>query len=409
MKNVDLSVYCDILSIHTSCFTMKDVKKAYRRCVLKYHPDTDPNNDILNKKFAQIVKAYNFLKQYCQSNNDIITSFSNDFDYNQKNSFNDYSFNSYTDNLNNNSNFNTKSGHKYDSDFSFNSKSNSKYERDFNSNTKSNSKVETQTDFNTKSSDNSHIFQSNSKLNNSNNSNIPNKKKRIKLDDIKNERSCSADKKLYDKNQSNKDENSLFDNFYSFKNNNKNSNKTKNDFIEDKNDYLEEKNNTKESVHNHKPIPPKRKKITLEDINYSKYVYKNKLLDYRKKYYDTLKENINNKKLKCKLIIKSDGYEINLSDIIIRLHYSTNDNVKLYCIRQLEKSEAKLAMWSLLKALHSDTISFYLKKEVIRAIKNKSNKFIKRFIFDCREKLNLLLRFPKNLSLDREKSFSAQS
>jgi hypothetical protein len=280
MKSGDLSIYCEILSIHTSCFTLKDVKKAYRQCVLKYHPDTNPNNEILNKKFAQIVKAYKYLQKYCQSG------------FNEINS----------------------------------------------------NPVQKPVPVSTKRIHNNY-FEKKSYTNKRNDN--PTYKKRITINDL---------------------------NFRT----NKVIDKTTNQPVKEQ--------------------PAQKKKISMNDINYSKYMYKNRLLDYRRKYMETLKTNLDTKRLKCKLIINSTKYEMKLSDLIFRLNYSTNDNVKLYCIRELEKSDTKLAMWALIKVLNSDSLSFYLKKESVRIIKNKSNRFIKKFILDCKTKINNFIKTPRLVS-----------
>lgn len=48
----------------TSAATNIEVKKAYRKMVLKYHPDkTDLDESIANEKFSEISKAYHIIKQ----------------------------------------------------------------------------------------------------------------------------------------------------------------------------------------------------------------------------------------------------------------------------------------------------------------------------------------------------------
>lgn len=53
--------YYKILEVSRSA-TVADIKKAYRRLALKWHPDKNPDNqDEANKKFKEISEAYEVL------------------------------------------------------------------------------------------------------------------------------------------------------------------------------------------------------------------------------------------------------------------------------------------------------------------------------------------------------------
>ncbi len=41
--------------------TKKEIKKAYRRLVMKYHPDKNPDNPEAEERFKEIQQAYDFL------------------------------------------------------------------------------------------------------------------------------------------------------------------------------------------------------------------------------------------------------------------------------------------------------------------------------------------------------------
>lgn len=267
-----LSFYCEILSIHNSSFTLNDVKLAYRECVLKYHPDTNPDNELLNKKFAQIVKAYKYLEKYCKELKKEVANIKNiEFEI-LKNKY-------------------------------IKSESQKNRERELLKN-----------------------------------------KKNISIDDIN-----------FNPNL-----------------NNENSSETSNP-----------KSTTS-------PIfeKPLKRKINIKDINYRKYLYKNSLFNYKQKFFSAsnIKKD-NSKNEKINIFIDNNIFELPISEIIMRLNYSTNDNVKLYCIKELAKSNTHISTWALLKAINSDTMALYIKKEILKALKLKSSIYIKRFVDDCKYKI----------------------
>jgi len=45
--------------------TLNEIKESYRKLAQKYHPDNDPNNPDLEKKFENITKAYKLLVSFC--------------------------------------------------------------------------------------------------------------------------------------------------------------------------------------------------------------------------------------------------------------------------------------------------------------------------------------------------------
>lgn len=54
------STYYDILEIPRNS-SLDDIKRAYRKLAIKYHPKNNPNDEAANKKFLQINEAYNAL------------------------------------------------------------------------------------------------------------------------------------------------------------------------------------------------------------------------------------------------------------------------------------------------------------------------------------------------------------
>ncbi|WGH27677.1 MAG: DnaJ domain-containing protein [Candidatus Shikimatogenerans bostrichidophilus] len=77
MKN-----YYEILGI-TKDSSLNDIKKAYRKLAIKYHPDKNPNNKIAEEKFKEAAEAYSVLsdpnkrKKYDQFGNN--NEFNKDF------------------------------------------------------------------------------------------------------------------------------------------------------------------------------------------------------------------------------------------------------------------------------------------------------------------------------------------
>lgn len=57
------SNYYKILNIEIGADS-EEVKKAYRKLAIKYHPDKNPNDKIAEQKFRDITEAYEILKDF---------------------------------------------------------------------------------------------------------------------------------------------------------------------------------------------------------------------------------------------------------------------------------------------------------------------------------------------------------
>ena len=52
--------YYKILGLERTA-SSKDIKDAYKKMALKYHPDKNPTSKVVAQKFAEITEAYNIL------------------------------------------------------------------------------------------------------------------------------------------------------------------------------------------------------------------------------------------------------------------------------------------------------------------------------------------------------------
>ena len=53
MATIEKRDYYEVLGIERAA-GIDEIKKAYRKLALKYHPDKNPNNEEANKRFAEI-------------------------------------------------------------------------------------------------------------------------------------------------------------------------------------------------------------------------------------------------------------------------------------------------------------------------------------------------------------------
>jgi len=75
---MDLHKACSTLQLNSDNLTLRQIKKAYYKLALQYHPDKNHSNNS-EEKFKSINEAYNYLlKYYSLANNDNITDNEND-------------------------------------------------------------------------------------------------------------------------------------------------------------------------------------------------------------------------------------------------------------------------------------------------------------------------------------------
>lgn len=60
LSAIAVKSYYDILQVSKGA-SDDQIKRAYRKLALKYHPDKNPGNEEANKKFAEISNAYEVL------------------------------------------------------------------------------------------------------------------------------------------------------------------------------------------------------------------------------------------------------------------------------------------------------------------------------------------------------------